>query len=177
MRRGTTRSRVAGILLITIVLVLTVVPIACAESGPKATISLAVDREIKQGDMFAVEVRIDTDTACRGAQCALSFDPSLMRCDEVIEGGFFKDWASANGGSTLRMPLSPSIDNSQGRFPATGTGGVAIMGGGQGGVQGEGVLFSYHFTALADGTAEPTLSDVVVIDASGQAIAEVEVKN
>ena len=29
----------------------------------KATVSLAVDREIKQGDMFAVEVRIDTETA------------------------------------------------------------------------------------------------------------------
>jgi len=177
MRIGTLGRSAARILLIGCVLLLLALPIGCSESGPKATVSLAVDREIKQGDMFAVEVRIDTKTACRGAQCVLSFDPSLMRCDEVIEGGFFKDWASANGGSTLRMPLSPSIDNSQGRVPATGTGGVAIMGGGQGGVQGEGVLFSYHFTALADGTAEPTLSDVVVIDASGNAIPEVEVKN
>ncbi len=177
MRRGTTRSRVVGILLITVVLALTVAPIACSESGPKATVSLAVDREIKQGHMFAVEVRIDTKTACRGAQCVLSFDPALMRCDEVIEGSFFKDWASANGGSTLLMPLSPSIDNNQGRVPAAGAAGIAIMGGGQGGVQGEGVLFSYHFTALADGTAEPTLSDVVVIDVSGNAIPEVEVKN
>ncbi len=177
MRIGTLGRSAARILLIGCVLLLLALPIGCSESGPKATVSLAVDREIKQGDMFAVEVRIDTKTACRGAQCVLSFDPSLMRCDEVIEGGFFKDWASANGGSTLRMPLSPSIDNSQGRVPATGTGGVAIMGGGQGGVQGEGVLFSYHFTALADGTAEPTLSDVVVVDASGNAIPEVEVKN
>jgi hypothetical protein len=38
-------------------------------------------------------------------------------------------------------------------------------------------LFTYHFTALADGTASPTLSDVVVVDVSGEAIPEVEVNN
>ena len=177
MRRGTTRRRVAGILLVVFVLALTATPIGCSESGPKATVSLAVDREIKQGDMFAVEVRIDTKTACRGAQCVLSFDPALMRCDEVIEGSYFKEWASANGGSTLMVPLTLSIDNAQGRVPATGAAGVAVANGGQGGVRGEGVLLSYHFTALADGTAEPTLSDVVVIDVSGNAVPEVEVES
>ena len=177
MRIGTPKRSAARILLTCCVLLLLALPIGCSESGPEATVSLAVDREIKQGDMFAVEVRIDTKTACRGAQCVLSFDPALMRCDEVIEGGFFKDWASANGGSTLLVPLSLSIDNAKGRVPATDAAGVVVLGCGQEGVQGEGVLLSYHFTALADGTAEPTLSDVVVIDVSGNAIPEVEVKN
>jgi hypothetical protein len=132
------------------------------------------DRSIEAGEEFNLEVRIETDTLCRGAQCALSFDPALMKCDSVVEGGFFKDWATANGASTIMIPQSPTIDNNQGHVPMIG---IAVMGGGGGGAKGSGVLFTYHFTALADGTASPTLSDVVVIDASGEAIAEVEVNN
>lgn len=177
MRVGRTTRGMVVVFLTALVMAVMALPAACSESGAKTTVSLAVDRDIKQGDKFAVEVRISTDVACRGAQCVLTFDPALMKCDEVIEGNFFKDWAAANGGSTLLVPLSPSIDNNRGRVPAAGAAGIAIMGGGQGGVQGEGVLLSYHFTALADGTAEPTLSDVVVIDASGNGIPEVEVNN
>ncbi len=173
MRIGAVGRSVARILLISCVLLLLALPAACSESAPTTTVSLAVDRDIKQGDMFAVEVRIDTDTACRGAQFELSFDPALMRCDGVVEGGFFKDWANANGAVTLVYPESQTIDNNQGHVSSYG---IVIMGG-SGGVEGSGVLCSYQFTALADGTAGPTLSDVVVIDASGQAIAEVEVKN
>ena len=174
MRGGTIGRSVARILLITFILVLMVVPAACSEAESKASVSLAVDRNIKQGDMFAVEVRIGTGTACRGAQCALSFDPALMKCDSVVEGGFFKDWATANGASTIMLPQSPSIDNTQGHVATIG---IAILGGGQSGPKGEGVLLTYQFTALADGTASPTLSGVVLIDASGEAIAEVEVNN
>ena len=105
----------------------------------------------------------------------LSFDPALMRCDEVIEGSFFKDWADANGAVTLVYPESQTIDNNQGHVSTMG---IAVIGAGAaGGVEGSGVLASYHFTALADGTAEPMLSDVVVIDVSGNAIPEVEVEN
>jgi hypothetical protein len=168
---------VARILLITFILVLVVAPTACSESesisGTNVSITMA-DRDVKQDQSFTVEVRIETDTLCRGAQCALSFDPALMKCDSVVEGGFFKDWATANGASTVMIPQSPTIDNNQGHVPMIG---IAVMGGGGGGAKGSGVLFTYHFTALADGTAEPTLSDVVVIDASGEAIAEVEVNN
>jgi hypothetical protein len=176
MKRGTLRSSAARILLITFVSVLMVVPTACSEStsGTRVRISMA-DREVKQDQSFTVEVRIETDTACRGAQCVLSFDPALMKCDGVVEGGFLKDWAAANGASTLMIPQLPTIDNSQGHVSITG---IAVMGvAGGGGAKGSGVLFTYHFTALGDGTAEPTLSDVVVSDVSGQAIPEVEVNN
>jgi len=165
----------AGILLVTFALVLMVVPTACSESESTSgtTVSLAVDRNIKQGDMFAVEVRIDTETACRGASFELSFDPALMKCDEVIEGSFFKDWAADNGGVTVVIP-EPTIDNDQGHVSTMG---IAVMGGGAKGTKGSGVQCSYHFTALADGAAEPALSEVVVIDVSGNAIPEVEVEN
>jgi hypothetical protein len=177
MRIRTVGRSAARILFITFVLVLVVAPTACSESesisGTNVSITMA-DRDVKQDESFTVEVRISTDAPCRGAQCAMSFDPALMRCDGVVEGGFLKDWAAANGVSTVMIPQSPNIDNTLGRVPMTG---IAIFGGGERGPEGSGLLFTYHFTALADGTAEPTLSDVVVIDVSGHAIAEVEVNN
>ncbi|MBN2098203.1 MAG: hypothetical protein JW753_01255 [Dehalococcoidia bacterium] len=174
MRIGTIRRSVARILLVTFVLALMLLPTACSESESISgtTVSLAVDRNIKQGDMFAVEVRISTDTACRGAQFELTFDPALMKCDEVVEGAFFKDWAAGNGGSTIVLPAT--IDNDDGHVSGMG---IAVIGAGAGGVKGSGLLCSYHFTALADGTASPTLSGVVVSDVTGTAIPEVEVKN
>jgi hypothetical protein len=175
MRVKTIGRSAARILLITFILVLMVAPTACSESTSGTSVSISIaDREVKQGESFTVEVRIETDIPCRGAQCVLSFDPALMKCDSVVEGEFFKDWAAAHGASTLMIPQSPSIDNTQGRVPMIG---IAIFGGGERGPKGSGGLFTYHFTALADGTAEPTLSDVVIIDVSGQAIAEVEVRN
>jgi len=175
MRVKTIGRSAARILLITIVFVLMVLPTACSESTSGTSVSIAMaDREVKQDESFTVEVRIETDSLCRGAQCVLSFDPALMKCDSVVEGGFFKDWATANGASTMMIPQSPNIDNTLGRVPVIG---IAIFGGGERGPEGSGVLFTYHFTALADGTAEPTLSDVVISDVSGNAIPEVEVNN
>ena len=175
MKNGTIRGNAAGILLATFIVILMVMPAACSESELESgtTVSLAVDRDINQGDMFAVEVRIDTEVACRGAQFELTFDPALMRCDEVVEGEFFKDWAADKGGFTI-VVRQPTIDNVQGRVSVMG---IAVFGGGTDGAKGSGVLGSYHFTALADGTASPTLLDVVVSDVSGNAIPEVKVKN
>lgn len=143
-----------------------------SESGTSVSISVA-DRNVKQGNEFTVDVRVKTDALCRGAQFELTFDPALMKCESAIEGGFLKDWALAKGGSTVVVP-HPTIDNSLGHVSTMG---IAVMGGGAGGATGSGVVCTYHFTALADGKAEPTLSDVVVIDVSGNAIPEVEVKN
>jgi hypothetical protein len=158
--------------MITLVLVLVALPTGCSKSASGTSVSLAVDRNVKQGDTFAVEVRISTGVACRGAEFELSFDPALMKCDGVVEGSFFKNWATAKGGSTVVLPAT--IDNVQGSVSGLG---IAIWGGGEGGAKGSGVLCSYHFTALADGEAEPMLSGVVVADASGQAVPDVEVNN
>jgi hypothetical protein len=129
-------------------------------------------RSIHEGDTFSVEVLVDTATPCRGAQMELTFDPGLMRCDSVTEGGFFKDWAAASGATTVMIPQSPTIDNTQGQVRTVG---IAVMGGSGGGATGDGVLLTYHFTALANGTASPALSDVVLVNESGQAMAAVKV--
>lgn len=174
-RMAVKRQALEAILLGALALLVLAVLGACAASTSATSVSLSLaDRKVKAGEAFTVEVRIKTDTPCRGAQCSLSFDPALMKCDSVAEGSFFKDWADANGDSTLMMPQSPSIDNDQGHVSLIG---IAVMGSSGEGVKGSGVLCTYHFTALADGTAEPTLSEVVVADESGQPITDVEVNN
>jgi hypothetical protein len=174
MRRRTVSGSVVGILLVVSALLLVTLPLGCSKStsGPSISIYMA-DRNVKAGDAFSVDVRIATNTPCRGAQFRLTFDPVLMECESAVEGGFLQDWAYSKGGSTVVIP-QPTIDNGLGHVSTMG---IAVMGGGAGGAEGSGVLCTYHFTALADGMAEPTLSDVVLVDESGQAIPDVEVNN
>lgn len=173
MSRSSAMKGMPAFLLVMSVLALAVLPAACSEPAPVPAASITVaDRSINEGETFSVEVLISTDTPCRGAQCELAFDPDLMQCDSVTEGGFFRDWATANGASTIMIPQSPSIDNVQGRVATTG---IAVMGGSGGGAKGSGVLLAYHFTALADGTVSPGLSDVVLVDEHGLAMAAAKV--
>jgi hypothetical protein len=89
-----------------------------------------------------------------------------MKCDNAVEGTYFKDWANANGSSTMVVP-QPSIDNSTGHVSDIG---VAIMGTEEGGAEGSGVFCIYNFTALSDGVAKPTLSDVILADENGKTV-------
>ena len=162
-------------LLFALVVALVSVPAACSSSTSGTTVSVYLaDRNVSEGEGFSVDVKITTGTPCRGAQFGLGFDPTLMKCDGVSEGTFFKDWADANGASTLMLPQSPAIDNSRGRIPTVG---IAIMGVGGGGAKGSGVLCSYQFTALVSGKVDLTLSDVVVTDDSGRSVPDVEINN
>jgi hypothetical protein len=81
-----------------------------------------------------------------------------MKCDRVVEGNFFKDWADANDSSTVVVP-QPVIDNATGHVSDIG---VAIMGTQEGGPIGNGVFCTYYFTALSDGVVKPKLSDVML---------------
>jgi len=138
-----------------------------APNSSEATVSVFLaNANVKAGDNFTVDVLIDSKVALRGAQCALSFDPSLMKCDNAVEGTYFKDWANANGSSTMVVP-QPSIDNSTGHVSDIG---VAIMGTEEGGAEGSGVFCIYNFTALSDGVAKPTLSDVILADENGKTV-------
>lgn len=134
-----------------------------AASGVKVSISLA-SPNVASGETFTADIVINSEIPLRGAQCALSFDPALMKCDSVMEGSFFKDWAAANDSSTVQIP-QPDIDNVSGKVSDIG---VAIMGTNVGGAKGIGVFCTYTFTALANGVAAPTLSDVLLSDENGK---------
>ena len=138
-----------------------------AANSSEATVSVfLVNPNVKADDSFSVDVLIDSKVALRGAQCALSFDPSLMKCESAVEGTFFKDWADGNGSSTIVVP-QPTIDNTAGHVSDIG---VAIMGAKEGGVEGSGVFCIYNFKALSDGIAKPTVSDVILADENGKTI-------
>jgi hypothetical protein len=118
---------------------------------------------LKKGDKFTASIMVDSRTAIRGVQWALSFNPQTMHYESASEGNFFKDWAAANNCTTLVFP-EIKVDNSNGQIADLG---VAIMGSHPGGVTGNGTLFSYQFTALADNPPAPILQRVILSDQNG----------
>jgi hypothetical protein len=140
---------------------------ATKEIPVKTVVSLSLDgQQIKSGDVFLINLLIDTQTALRGFQWSLKFNPQLMRCDKITEGKFFKDWAVDHSGETIIFP-KPQADNSAGRVSEMG---IAIMTSQKGGASGSGIACTYSFTALADTIEIPQLSDVIVIDSNANLI-------
>jgi hypothetical protein len=118
---------------------------------------------VKAGDIFTIDVRLDLPIPTRGAQCGLTFDSKLMKCDGVSEGGYFKDWAKAQNCTTVNYPQA-KIDNATGTVSDYG---IAVIGEAPGGQSGSGVFCTYRFTALTAGTPAPKLIGVIIADENG----------
>ncbi len=162
-----TESKTTKMYLVSVVMLcLSLILASCATSPTQPSSSITVSptsRDVKAGDVFTFNVLIDTEIASRGAQCTLTFDPTLVKCDRITEGNFYKDWAEANSCSTILIP-EPVIDNVNGKVSNIG---IAIMGTKKGGVKGSGVLLTYHFSAIANGVVAPILSNMLISDESG----------
>jgi hypothetical protein len=129
------------------------------------TIGVSLNNPIvKTGDTRIVSILVESKIELRGARCSLTFDPSLVKCNRVGEGNYFKYWTDAHRGSTQINP-QPIIDNDKGLVSDIG---IFIKGSPRRGFKGNGVLCYYSFTAIASGTLKPTLSNVSVIDKSGK---------
>jgi len=111
------------------------------------------------GEEFDVKLMINTTAATRAMQFNIAFDPAILRCESISEGTFYRDWAAANGASTLVLP-TPSCDNDLGLVTMMG---ITILGG-QSGPSGEGVVADIRFTAMVDGISPLTLGEVIVAD-------------
>ncbi len=160
------RFRIAALFALVALCVAAVLP-GLVYAQPSASLSVdPATKTVDVGDSFTVDVVVSASQEHRGAQCAFSFNPDVLQCDEVEEGAFYADWASANGATTLVYPQA-SIDNSAGEVADCG---ISIMGTAAGGPTGSGQLLIYHFTALADGTTALTLSNGHVADAEGYEI-------
>jgi len=129
-------------------------------------------QSVKVGESFTVDVVVASDISTGGAQCALKFDPHLLKCEGAAEGDFYKVWAESNGGFTMFFP-EPKIDNKTGTITAAA---VSKMNA-EGGPKGNGVVLSYRFTAKAAGTAELKMSDCYVVNPIGDVIENVTVTN
>jgi hypothetical protein len=129
---------------------------------------------VANGASFAVDLAIDTDTASRGWQTDnVFFDAAKMQCTGVTEGGFLKDYALLNGGSTI-PGSTPTIDNVNGHVTNIS---YAILGAGTDGPSGTGTLCTLAFTAKTgiNDFASITPSGVVVSDKAGVTIPGVVV--
>jgi multidrug efflux pump subunit AcrA (membrane-fusion protein) len=126
-------------------------------TSAKTSIGLSIpNRNVKAGDVVKIYVVINTDQMLRSGQCGLTFDPTLLKCDKVDEGGFFKNWADAQKIQTMVLPQA-QIDNTKGIISTMGD---ALMGMVPGGATGTGTFCTYSFTALKDGNISPKLTDV-----------------
>jgi hypothetical protein len=136
---------------------------------PVTTVSVSPSTQgVANGASSTVNLAINTNQQSRGWQTNVDFDATKLQCTGVTEGGFLKDYATANGGSTI-APTTPTIDNTGGHVTNIS---YAITGAGTGGPTGTGTLCTLAFTAKAgvSGNASITPSAIVVTDASGNTI-------
>lgn len=163
---------IAMLLVLALMVSIVTAPITFAQSGTSMSVSPETQR-VDPSDTFDIDIMIDTDTASRGAQCAVTFDPDVVQCNGYTLGTFYSDWASANGCSILEYP-SPVIDNVAGTISDLG---IAIIGTTPGGPTGSGTFVTYHFTAVADGVSPITLGNVHITDVDGYDIPDVVVND
>jgi len=128
------------------------------------------------GSTFDIKVMINTGgVISRGAQCSLTFDPSLLQCNSVDEGDFFKSWAQSHSCSTIVFP-TPEINNNSGQVSDIG---IAIMGQTTGGPSGSGIFCTYHMAAKAEasGPSSVILTDAQIADQTGVILQGITLDN
>jgi len=106
---------------------------------------------------FAVELKTSAITDLKGYSVTLSYDPALIRLNEVTESPFF-----SSEGETF---FYRAMDNQQGSVLID----CAILGRDLA-VSGEGTLATLSFTCLKDGQAEITFKAVDTRDTHNKAI-------
>jgi hypothetical protein len=133
-----------------------------AHLGIAAPVVLSLpEAAIDPGETIDVNLAISTTEATRAIQFVIGFDPSVVRCESISEGTFYRDWAAAHSASTLVLP-NPTCDNGSGKVTIMG---ITILGG-EGGPSGEGIVAAIQFTGHAEGISSLTLSQVLVADDS-----------
>jgi hypothetical protein len=128
------------------------------------------------GQVLRVDIVVQTDRQVRSARVALSFNPAVLRCDEVREGPFFSTWAAANNASTAIQPIG-QIDNGNGLVSDTA---VTLIGGPSDSVYaqgptGTGIVISYLFTVISSGISYINLTNTMLVDNQIQNPQNVEV--
>jgi len=113
---------------------------------------------------FTVDLLLNINQPSWGTQFSASFDKTILHCDSIVEGPFYKSWAAANHVTDSLFPV-PGCDNTHGviTLGASSILGETTDGSGP---SGSGTLFTLHFTALAVGNTGITLSSVLVSNAA-----------
>ncbi len=114
---------------------------------------------VSLGDKFDVRVQIETRAMTGAAQCAITFDPSVVQIDTSNNGGFengafYDDWANTHGCSTMNLPVAV-VDNVAGNVGVNGI--FLVTPPDNQGPVGQGSFMTYHFEAVAEGNANINL--------------------
>jgi general secretion pathway protein D len=115
----------------------------------------AVSAMVRPGDVFTVPVTITGASDVFAFQFDLAFDPAILELQSISEGGFLP-----TAGATIFAP--GTIDNTAGTATAT----ADTLSGAVPGASGSGTLADFTFRALALGTSDLALSNVILLDSS-----------
>jgi hypothetical protein len=116
---------------------------------------------VSQGSTFSADVKISDVTDLYDFQFDLSFNNAVLQAtNNILEGTFL-----SGGGSTFFIP--GTIDNTTGNV----TFNADTLLGAVPGVSGSGTLAVFGFMALAPGTSNLTISNVLLQDSSGASLS------
>lgn len=116
---------------------------------------------VSEGEEFDIDINFSSDVPTWGLQMEISYDPKLLEITGVEEGGFYKDWAQANGAEYLMLPKA-SPDNNTGTIPLFS---MVILSGKVGeGPKGDGKLLVLKAKAKGKGNVQIMMSNVQVSD-------------
>jgi hypothetical protein len=118
-------------------------------------------QNVSIGETFTVDIYVDPDTAIAGVQFSLSFDQTILQANSVTEGNLL----TQGGASTFFQ--AGTINNGAGTI--TNVAGAIITPGAS--VSGAGTFATISFNATAAGTSNLNLSNVIVGNTGGSAVA------
>ena len=128
--------------------------------SPGARFSLSTNAtQIQKGDTFTLRLNAANITDLAGWQTDIAFDPALLKANNVSEGSFLKQ------GSGQTFFQKGTIKNRQGKIAGMKAARIS-----QGGANGEGVLLSLRFTAIARGEGRVVLRNFRAGTSTGQTI-------
>ena len=129
--------------------------------SPRVGFSLSTQTtQIEKGDTFTLRLNAAGIADLAGWQTDITFDPALLKANWVSEGAFLKQ----GGGRTFFQ--KGTIQNEKGKIAGIKAARISA-----GGVEGEGILFSVRFTALANGQTRVVLRNFRAGSSTGQTIS------
>ena len=127
---------------------------------PGTRFSLSTEAtQVEVGATFTVYVKAEDISDLAGWQSDITFDPAVLKVNNVREGNFLKQ-----GGGRTHF-LKGTIDNTEGRITDVGSARIS-----EGGVSGEGTLLSVTFTAKANGDSRLSLRKFQAGSSLGESI-------
>lgn len=128
-----------------------------------SVLSTSSPATVAQGSTFSVDVNISGAVDLYAFQLDLSFDPTLLEATSVSEGSFLNGGVA---GTTFFIP--GTIDNTGGTVSLNADSLIGPLPG----VDGDGTLLVFDFTALNPGTSALTIENETLVDSGGNIISD-----